>query len=256
MGNPKLSTTMTPLPATTSSAAFHPARPRICCRIANRMRRMNSTGPIRTIIHNTVHSVSSTNNACRIVLARNHPIDCEQATFDDNEGGQTAEPTEEDHGKGSKQERAEDVGDKLAVALASGPGRLSNKAFGVSWVGPNPSFSSRGRPLPPGAPTLSEIPEANDEHSETHQNDDAHVLRQPAAPLPSITLRCGRFESRSRSDRQMSAIDPATKGDHVVRRSRQKLRCHSPRRRGIQYAAAYRLITSVSEYWIARLRGG
>src|SRR4051812_45538311 len=62
----------------------------------------------------------STNNACRIVLARNNPIDCEQAAFDHSEGSQSAEPTEEDDGEGREQERAEDVGENLAVALRSG----------------------------------------------------------------------------------------------------------------------------------------
>jgi hypothetical protein len=31
--------------------------------------------------------------------------------------------------------------------------------------------------------------------------------------------------------------------------------CHTPRRRGIQYAAALRFNRDASEYWIIRLRG-
>jgi hypothetical protein len=31
--------------------------------------------------------------------------------------------------------------------------------------------------------------------------------------------------------------------------------CHRPRRRAIQYAAAFRLIASAAGYWITRFRG-
>ncbi|MBB4392501.1 hypothetical protein [Bradyrhizobium sp. ERR14] len=44
--------------------------------------------------------VKSADNGRSIVLARYQPIDRKQATFEDNEGSQTAEPTEEDDGKG------------------------------------------------------------------------------------------------------------------------------------------------------------
>ena len=125
MSNPKLNTAIAPVPTITSRAAFHPARPRFCCRTANRMRRMKRTGPIRTII----------------------------------------------------------------------------QVF--------PITRGAGRPI-------------------------------------RIVLFA----------RSTSILDPhATKEDLVARSACQNLRCHSPRRRGIQYAAASRLITKVSEYWIARLRG-
>jgi hypothetical protein len=32
-------------------------------------------------------------------------------------------------------------------------------------------------------------------------------------------------------------------------------RCHTPRRRGIQYAAAFPYFTTAAEYWITRFRG-
>jgi hypothetical protein len=66
-----------------------------------------------------VRSPQSANNACRIIRTRNEPIDGEQAGFEDDESGKTAEPTEEDNRKDCEQDRAKDVSSHLSSALVS-----------------------------------------------------------------------------------------------------------------------------------------
>ncbi|MFB6414396.1 hypothetical protein [Bradyrhizobium tunisiense] len=67
----------------------------------------------------SAHGVSANNASC-IVLAGDQPIDREQASFDYNEGSQTAEPPEEDDGEGSEHKRAESVREHLGDTLPSG----------------------------------------------------------------------------------------------------------------------------------------
>ncbi|SCB55863.1 hypothetical protein GA0061098_105716 [Bradyrhizobium shewense] len=52
---------------------------------------------------------------CRIVTARNEPIDREQAGFDDGEREYASDPSEEDDGKSCEHDPAEDIGHTLAT---------------------------------------------------------------------------------------------------------------------------------------------
>ncbi|MCK1734755.1 hypothetical protein IVA79_12480 [Bradyrhizobium sp. 138] len=70
-----------------------------------------------TVTEFTNSSASLANNARRIVLTGNQPIDREQAGLKDDEGGNAAEQSEENNRIDREQDRAEDVRKHLAGAL-------------------------------------------------------------------------------------------------------------------------------------------